>query len=425
MKWLAWAFCLCVLAAVAPAQVQQPADWPLPNFAQRLSLDVLNPSSVRVSTLVTLRVPEMARIAPGFPGKLAITLIASPSGAKYAFTVTPSQADDLDGDGEPDEFEFPVELAAGERRRVQIYYSTSLSDRVVYAQRAHASHAYGYNHQTATLESDLIGYRTYGGFLLDVEARAAGHPGLYNDMVGFLAAHQNFATGKDVFHVGDTLGLGGIFLRRNGKIYRPPFNVPDYACKPSPLEVPHYRVIADGPIRAAIDADMGRWTVGDDAVDIRGIYSIDAGQGFARCRFQILPISVHPGHSYAVGVGIRDLPAERRDDGPGRIALAGEQSRALGPLGLAIYYDPAQSSAAGDVQTPEGGNRVVIFHQRLEAGQAVSGSYAAAAAWSGSGITDPLAYLTAEQKKANARVEVTGERFEKTPEPQRIEGEAY
>ncbi|MGH9449867.1 MAG: DUF4861 family protein [Terriglobia bacterium] len=425
MKWFLWVVCIGMLTSSAPAKTDLSGDWALPNFAQRLDLEVSNPSQTRVRTLVTLPVAATARIAPGFPGTLAITVVVNPSGSAYPATVVPSQADDLDGDGQPDEFEFPITLAAGERREVEIYYSTTLSGRIVYAQQAHASHAYGYNRQTATLESALIGYRTYGGFLLDVQARTAGHPGLYNDLVGFLAAHKSVAVGKDVFHVGDTLGLGGLFLRSGGKIYRPPFNIPDYAHRPPPVEVPHYRVVGDGPIRAIVEARLARWTIGKDQVELRAVYRIDAGEGFVRCHFHLLPLRLISGRTYEVGAGIRDLPAERLSSVRGRLALVGMQNAAMGPLGLALYYDPTQAAPAGSIRTPNGQNQVVIFQQRLRPGEAVEGSYSVAAAWSGSGVHNLARYLAAEQAQAQARVVVTGQRLERTPQPERIDGEAY
>lgn len=425
MKWLAWILCLGVVGSLSPAKTDPSGDWALPNFAQRLSIEVSNPNPAPVHALVTLPVALTAQIAPGFPGTLAITMVVNPTGSTYPATVVPSQVDDLDGDGQPDEFEFPVTLAPGERQQVQIYYSMTLSGSVVYPQQVHASHAYGYNRQTATLESQLIGYRTYGGFLLDVQARTAGHPGLYNDLVGFLAAHKKFAVGKDVFHVGDTLGLGGLFLRAGGKIYRPPFNIPDYAHRPSSVDVPHYRVIADGPIRAIVETRLARWTIGDDQVELRADYSIDAGEGFVRCRFHLLPLRVAPGNTYEVGAGIRDLPAERLQSERGRLELVGQQNAAAGPLGLALYYDSAQASPEAPIRTSEGENRVVIFKQKLQFGEAVEGSYAVAAAWSGSGLGDLAQYLAREQAQTHDHIKISQERLEHTPQPNRINGEAY
>ena len=409
------------LCHAAPAA----GNWVLPNFAQRLDLTVTNPGSTAVKTLVTLPVARLQHVALGFPGSLAIAVIKNPPGSPYSITVIPSQADDLDGDSMKDEFEFPLSLKPHESRQVEIYYSTTLHNRIIYPRGVHASHNYGYNHQTAALGSKVIGYRTYGGFFLDVEGRVAGHPGLYNDLNGFLAAHDNFAVGKDIFHVGNTLGLGGLFLERNGTIYRPPMNVPDYAHKPSPVVVPHYRVLADGPLQAVIEATLNNWQIGDDEVDLRGWYSIDTGKGFARCRVEIIPTKMHEGHVYRVGVGIREMPAQKFRKEPGLLMLSGDQNPQIGRLGLALYFNPEIASASSPITTPDGKNEDVIFDKALSCGRAVTVNYAVAAGWSKSGIPDLLHYLAGLQGQVNAKVTVSDERLERTPQPERIEGEAY
>ncbi len=222
-------------------------DWLLPNLALRVSLEVSNPGETGVHALATLPVSRVRSVAPDFPGRLAIAVILNPPGSPAPGAVVASQSDDLDGDGTADQFEFPVVMAPGERRRVDIYYSTTLDDTITWPKRVHAKHGYGYNREVAAFESELIGYRTYGGFFLDVMARLAGRPGLNNDAAGYVPLDRDLGTGRDVFHIGDSLGLGGIFLRRSGKLYQPPMNVPTYAHKPSPDMVPHYRVISQGP----------------------------------------------------------------------------------------------------------------------------------------------------------------------------------
>jgi len=102
--------------------------------------------------------------------------------------VLPSQADDLDGDGVADEFVFPIELGPRERRTVHVYYSTTLDEPLPWPKRVHASHAFGFNRSTVAFESEIIGYRTYGGFFLDVQARWKDKPGLNNGLTGYLGS---------------------------------------------------------------------------------------------------------------------------------------------------------------------------------------------------------------------------------------------
>jgi Domain of unknown function (DUF4861) len=232
MRYLVYALAGCAALSAA----QQVERWPLPNFAQRLEVEVSNPSSAPVSALAIIPVAEAARTALRFPGTLAIAVMPGTE-----MTILPSQADDLDGDGVPDEFVFPVHLAAGETRPVHIYYSTTLHDSMPWPKRVHAGHAFGYNRATVALESERIGYRTYGGFFLDIQARAQGKLGLYNSLVGYFGSGVASQIGEDVIHLGDTLGLGGLFLRAGEDVYRPPLNMPDYAHKPAPTEAPDYR----------------------------------------------------------------------------------------------------------------------------------------------------------------------------------------
>lgn len=411
---------ILLVASPCGAVAQKASPWLLPNFSDRLELRVSNPSDQAIETVAVVSVVEAARVAPRFPGTLAIAVLPGSTMA-----VMPSQADDLDGDGVPDEFVFPVKLAAHRSITVHIYYSTSLHDTIPWPRRVFASHSFGYNRATAALESEAIGYRTYGGFFLDVQARREGHSGLYNSLVGYLGmqASNPSPAGRDIFHIGDTLGLGGLFLKAQNDVYRPPLNTPDYAHQPAPAESPVYRVIADGPVRAVVEASINRWTIGSDAVSVDAVYSIAAGTEDVECRFRVQPLSLS--RSYDVGAGIRHLPKMQTDQARGRLAVAGEQDPAIGPLGLALYFDPQTASSSGTLVTPEADNDVVLFHARLEPGRVVVGRYWVAADWSGSGIHHLLGHLREIERQARAAVVVDQFGHAATPAPARLEGEVY
>ena len=381
-------------------------------------MEVSNPSGVAVDTMAVVPVAEAARVALRFPGSLAIAVVPG----KPA-TFLPTQADDLDGDGVPDEFVFPIALGPNERRAVHVYYSTTLHDSLPWPKRVHASHAFGYNRSTVALESEVIGYRTYGGFFLDVQARREGKPGLYNSLVGYFGSREPSGAGMDIIHLGDTLGLGGLFLRAGADVFRPPLNMPDYAHKPAPAEAPVYRVVADGPVRAVVEVRMDRWTIGADAVGISALYSIAAGSEFVDCRFRVVPLRVS--RTYQVGTGVRHLPELALRNASGRIALSGQQTAAIGPLALALYYDPGTADATEPLRTKDDLNESVVFHEPLQPGRAVAGRYSVAAVWSGSGIRDLLSHLVGLEPKARAAVVIGGFKHARTPAPERLEGEAY
>ncbi|MEN6532518.1 MAG: DUF4861 family protein [Bryobacteraceae bacterium] len=410
---------LCLVTFGCLARAGADEDWLLPNFAQRLEVEISNPSGSGVETIGVVPVEDALRVASGFPGRVAIAVVAG-----AAPTILPFQVDDLDGDGAPDEVVFPVKLVAGESRKVHIYYSTTLRDRMIYPKRVHAQHNFGYNHQTVSLESELVGYRTYGGFFLDFQARAKGQPGLYNGFVGYFGSITP-VVGRDVTHLGDTLGLGGMFLRLGKQIFRPPMNVPDYAHKPSPPAVPHYRVISDGPVRAVVEARMDRWRIGEDEVAIRATYVIVAGSSHVECGVRVTPLHIPPLHIYEVGAGIRHLPQMRLGHGSGRLMLSGTQNKTVGPLAFALYFEPSEAAPISALITRKELNEAIVFSEKLQAGRAVDVHYRVAAAWSGSGITDLLSHLQEVERQARGVVHVGGFKFTPTPAPERVESEAY
>lgn len=399
-------------------------DWLLPNLGMRLSVQVSNPTQHSTTTLATVPIVKAQLVAPDFPGRLAFALLISKSGDSTPATFLPLQIDDLDGDGTPDQLLFPVNLAAGEQRQVDVYYSTKLTDTISYPKQVNAKHSYGYNRQVASLESELIGYRTYGGFFLDFMGRPAGRTGLNNDLAGYVSIHRDLGTGRDVFHIGRTLGLGGIFLRRGDKIYQPPMNVPDYAHKPSPEVVPHYRVISQGPLRAIVETTLDNWDLDGDIVRLRAIYSIDGGTSFVRCHFDATPVKIQAGHEYEVGVGVRHLPNGDVSAAGDQLIVTGKQNARDGDIGLGLYYDNAAFSKPEQIRTAEDGNHAVILNSKLMAGQSTMGSYAIAGAWSGSDTANPASALKEITKAVSAKVETGNYRFQRTPRPDKEDAEA-
>jgi hypothetical protein len=414
----------CVLACAIAFAQERDSAWLLPNLDMRLSVQVWNPAKESAKALATISVDEARKVAPEFPGKLAFALAISKTGAPRPATFLPSQSDDLDGDGTPDQFEFPVSLAPGERRQIDIYYSSKLTDTVAYPKQVQAKHSYGYNREVAALESELIGYRTYGGFFLDFMGRSAGRPGLNNDLAGYVSIHRDLGAGRDVFHIGKTLGLGGVFLRREGRVFQPPMNVPTYAHKPSPATVPHYRVISQGPLRAIVEATLDDWAPDGDIIRLRAIYTIDAGASHVRCHVEATPVQMAAGRYYEIGVGLRELPAGSSANTPGQAIVTGRQNQRDGDIGLGLFYETKAFSPLTAVQTEEGGNHGLVLREKLSAGQALAFDYSVAGAWSGSGIADLAKFLAEVGRSASTEVRAAEFRFAKTPRPDKVEAEA-
>jgi len=415
---------LAIASVVSFPSSAADTEWLLPNFANRLSVQVSNSGNNPLQALATVPIVKAQAVAPEFPGRLALAVLVDSGNLGQPAKVIASQTDDLDGDGAPDEFEFPVNLAPGARCRVDIYYSTTLEDSFPWPKRVSAKHSYGYNREVAALESELIGYRMYGGFFLDMQGRKAGNQGLWNDAAAFVPIKRDLGTGRDVFHIGNTLGLGGVFLRRDGKVYQPPANVPTYAHKPSPEMVPHYRVLAQGPLRAIVEATLENWEIDGDLIRLRARYSIDAGESVVRCRVEAIPVQLASGHEYELGVGIRDLPAGSVSSTPGELVVTGQQNARDGQIGLAIYFDPGKYSSVSAVRTSEGSNRAVIGNLKVGPGHAAEQVYAAAGAWSGSGIDNVGESLKQLHVNVEGRPEISGLTFSRTPHPEKVDAEA-
>jgi hypothetical protein len=404
---------------------QASSEWLLQNLPFRLSTEVSNPGPAKVTGLARLSAAQARNIAPGFPGRVCFALVVAPdSRISPRATFVPSQAIDIDGDGTADDFVFAVDLAPGEHRRVDLYFSTALADTVTYPQRVNAKHSYGYNRQVAALESESIGYRTYGGFFLDFMGRPTGRFGLNNDLAGYAGIRRDLGVGRDVFHIGSTLGLGGIFLRRGDRVWQPPMNVPDYAHKPSPDIVPHYRVVSPGPLRAVVEAVLDNWTVDGDMFRLRALYSIDQGTSFVRCRVEARPLRISPDHEYQIGTGLRELPSQSVAITPGQITVTGKQNERDSDIGIGIFFDPAAYAAPAQVRTQDGPNHGIAATRTLKAGESRTLEYAVAGAWSGSGIRDLRGYLVRVGKEVAGQIVLSGLKFETTPNPEKVDAEA-
>ena len=398
--------------------------WLLPNFAQRLELEVSNPSDSEAYGIAVIPVSEASQVALYFPGSLAIAVMPNESGEPYPFSILPSQADDLDGDGGADEFVFPVTLKAREIRKVHIYYSTTLQDRITYPKKVNAHHNFGYNHQVIALESEIIGYRFYG-FFADVQGRVPGSPGLNNNLVGYFGSGNPSIAGRDIVHIGDTLGLGGLFIRRDKQVFKPPMNVADYAHKPSPSDVPRYRVIADGPVRAVVEAWIDCWKVDNDEIRLQAIYSIGADMAHLDCRVNLFPLHISGNRLYEVGVGIRHLPeGQLIDHAPGRLLISGTEDPKVGPLALALFCSADDVLRTETVASREAGNEAVILKQKLKNGETVSFRYSLSASWAGGGVQDMIGYLKKVEVNSRVRIRTGNFRVTRTPTPERIDGES-
>lgn len=399
------------------ARAQSAPLWALPNFSDRLELRIANPGDTPLHTLAVIDIAAARRLAPQFPGTLALAVDAD-----GPTRFLPSQVDAGSRGEATGAFVIDIALVAHEQKRVDVYYSTTLHDDIPWPNRVNAQHSYGYNRATAAIESEKIGYRTYGGLVLDVQAHSKGHAGLFNALIGYAHIASPSVEGQDVLHVGDTLGVGGIFLRAKDNVFRPPTNTPDYVHRAAKPGEPSYRVLQSGPLRALVEADIPHWSLGVDEVAARAIYEMREGEEGVRCHVWLTP--VHLSRSYELGTGVRDLPSMHIGDSADAIALDGVQEEPVGRIGLGLRFMPQTAHRAGKLHTPEGNNEIVLFNNTLESGRSVAVEYVVAAAWQGSGWADPLHHVTDVLHAEAIEPVITVLQHSTTPHPERLESEA-
>ena len=410
-RWMTAAAMLCLSGAATAA-----SPWLLPNFSDRIELQVRNSYATRLNRVIVLSVHDVAVNAPGFPGTFALAMQPEKGGA-----FLPMQIDDLDGDGTPDEVAVQVDVPAHTSAPIEIYYSSTLHDSVPWPHAVHASHAYGYNTATAAIESSFIGYRTYGGLLFDVQAHSAGQSGLFNSLLGYSRTSSPPREGRDIVHYGQTLGLGGLYLQEGDAIYRPPFNTPTYSHRPAASGEPVYRIVADGPIRAIVRVDLPAWQAGENRLAVQGIYEMRAGDEVLRATLHILPGRIAAGTH--VGIGVLTLPRGTWRQTPEAVLVDGTQDDTIGELALGIGFDPAVARSGGIVQTPGGTNRAVQFMTALSNNEPVTLQYQMAATWSRTVRGKAIDHLQTILQDARKELEIISVQHAATPAPQALEGE--
>lgn len=399
-----------LLAPALAVQAQQAPVWEFPNFSDRVQVAVSNARDTAFDGVAVLSLASLRGVQPSFPGTLLVA----------AESTTPARQIETQLDAGRGEFVMEVHVGPHETRMYSIYTSSTLQDTFPQTVRVYASHNYGYNHATAAIESEGMGYRSYGGFFLDVQAHAKGEHGLFNTAFGYASIRHPLAEGQDVIHLGDTLGLGGIFLRAGAEVFRPPVSTPEYTHRMPKAEEPQYRVLESGPIRAIIEESLPVWTIGKDSVALRAEYEMDAGQDVVHCRWWIRPIKLS--HAYEVGAGIRDLDTGKSKTS-GRITTTeGAQPDSDGRIALGIRWgDDADS--AGVLKTADGGNETVVFHEKLRPGRSIEGAYTVAAGWQGSGWEDPAAHVAEILTQQSEGVSVKIVRHETNPNPKALDEE--
>jgi unsaturated chondroitin disaccharide hydrolase len=231
-----------------------------------LKLSLSNPGEqLRAHENIVLSVAELRRVAPDFKaGAFIVTISEAATLDEDARTLQAtelaSQADDLDSDGRFDEIAFQIELKPRQTRVVTIAYGdaeTIQRLRSAYPKRTDARFATKF--EGIGWESEATAWRLYFDQRNAIDLYGKRRPGLYLELFGSpeYDYHEESPFGRDIYKIGDALGLGSIGALVDGK-----------AVRVSEVRERDWRIVSSGPIRSIVELSYKGWWVGGRSVDL-------------------------------------------------------------------------------------------------------------------------------------------------------------
>src|SRR6266446_3083630 len=330
-----------------------------------IKVAVTNPNSeARPGSDVTMSIAEIRKIATDFkPGAVIVTATDAATVEEDAAVLQtqelPSQMDDLDGDGKADELAFQIDRSAHQTRIVTISYGDQ--DRIwrlrgEYDPRTNA--LFSRKIEGLGWESERIAFRIYFDPRNAIDIYGKRRPTLQLAMYASpdYAYHDESPEGRDMFKVGDSIGIGAVAATVDGKLI-----------KVADVKERKWRILSNGPVRSIVELEYDGWNVAGRIIQLRSRITQWAGErGFEHA------ISADSGNNFAFVTGLPVKPGippvnSEKDSPVTWIATWGEQVVAPGAtateeiqgqnLGLAVL-----TTAHGAEPRDDAKNHLVVFH---------------------------------------------------------------
>ena len=297
-----------------------------------------------------------------------------------------SQVDDLDGDGKADELAFQIDLNPKQTRTVtiaygepdQIFRMRSEYPRRTYALFANKIEGLGW-------ESSENAWRLYFDPRNAIDLYGKRRGSMFLDILATpeYIYHLDSPNGRDIYKVGNALGIGAVGAWVDGKLVK----VADVVSR-------KWRIICNGPVRSIIEITYQGWKVDGRSITLRSRIEQWAGdRGF----FHNITAEGGAGVTFATGLPVKPSVLAFRSEthqSPGWLATYGEQVVQTGAtateelqgtnLGLAII-------ALGETTTADQNDLNYLMTFSLEHGSA---RWYVAAAWDQEGMNNGLAVGT-------------------------------
>ncbi len=224
----------------------------------------------------------------------------------------------------------------------------------------HAIHDPLFPIEGAGWESDRVGYRIYldKRNANDIFGKKLPAPVLHRIGQGGPSYHDEGEWGMDIWHVGDSLGAGGVGVLRDGM-----------ATQLGDMKRMTATVAASGPVLADLRVSCEGWLLDGKMKSLVTDFTIGAGS-----RLSLNTVSASPGTPLVAGFGKypNTVFMQSRKGVWGYIASWGRQSEnGKDDVGVALFYPVVEVERTGD----DGRSTYVVFKNPAKA------RYAFAAAW--------------------------------------------
>jgi rhamnogalacturonyl hydrolase YesR len=363
-----------------------PPATPGSSSTDSFSVKVTNPLTVaRPRESIALSAADLAKLVPGFDLKKA--LVVDDQGALLV-----SQVMDLDGNGEPDELVFQLDLAASESKSVRV----RVGPRALFPKAEYKVYARFVRERFDDFvwENDKIANRIYGPALETADKEPLISSGIdvwvkrvpelvVNEWYMTDAYHEDHGQGADFYSVGTTRGCGGLGIYSGGKLA-------------VSRNFEKTRVLAAGPIRLVFELEYAPWIVDGVPVSEKRRVTLDAGSRFNRFESTF----TQPGRKLSVGLGIaKHAGAQRLFDTSSSSLQSFEPLNGGkdGNVGCALVVSASTRPAEQQTETdhllvlPLPANNTVVYY--------------AGSAWDRASQISDVASWTKETRELSARLE--------------------
>ncbi len=324
---------------------------------QNIKVAIENPSpDARPAQNVVIAISALRGIAPDFtPGALMVTATDAATLEQDAAILHTEelalQVDDLDGDGKGDELAFQIDLGPNQTRIVTISFGDQERIwRLRSEYRPRTDALFSRKIEGLGWESGRNAWRIYFDARNAIDLYGNRRPTLQLRMFASpdYAYHEESPEGRDIYKVGDAIGIGAVAALVDGKIV-----------KVSDVKERKWRIISTGPVRAIVELEYDGWNVGGKTVNLKSHIAQWAGErGF----YHAITVGGAGAPDIVTGVplktGVTLTTSAAANSRVSWLATYGEQVVAPGPtateaiagqnLGLAIITTTAGAGFADD-----------------------------------------------------------------------------